>query len=59
MHIIMGLGNNVFNEMKRVVMELDSGEMVHENSHQTNIKIKLKMHMKSKKIFVQCLKITI
>ena len=28
MHTIMGLGNSVFNELKRVVIELDSGDLV-------------------------------
>ena len=42
MHIIMGLGNNVFNELKRVVMELDSEETGNENPHQLNIRNQIK-----------------
>lgn len=42
MHIIMGLGNNLFNELKRTVIELDNNENDSQRKHQKSIQIQLK-----------------
>ena len=42
MHIIMGLGNNLFAELKRTVIELDNTEN-NINTHQQDIEIQLKI----------------
>ena len=41
MHIVMGLGNNICNELKSIVMELDKKETKNENEHKTNMKEEL------------------
>jgi hypothetical protein len=42
MHIIMGLGNNLFNELQRKVIELDKEETNDDQVHQAELKEKLK-----------------
>ena len=42
MHIIMGLGNVLFNELKRVVEELDKSENNYNSEHHANISKEIK-----------------
>jgi len=43
MHIIMGLGNDVFNELRRIVVELDEKETNKKDESQNAMREKLKM----------------
>ena len=41
MHIIMGLGENVFNKLKQVVIELNNSESNTESEYQVNLQSEL------------------